>query len=997
MRIPPSWKPDWLRSRLALASLRTDRLSIAILGFALVIVCGIWTAVELQIAQERATKIRDVMRENSNLSRAFEEHTVRTLAYIDEIAISIQRQYERQGSRFDLKAFYHDIKPNPALLRNVVITDPQGVIILSTDPFSPISLADREHVKVHYGADSGQLFISKPVLARVAKRWSIIATRRANNPDGTLAGVIGVAFDPAYFSNFYSDVDIGRQGVVTLVGTDGIVRARLKVDSDALGQDISDAPSFKRLVGPAAESKADYVSRSAVDKIERIYSSRKVTGYPLLVFVGTSMEESMVSANDRAGTYRQMSMAASVVIGALAWVLVLFNLRRVQSQKSLHEMGERLSATINASMDAIISVTEDERILVFNAAAEKLLGIAANQALGQPIDRFIPARYRTAHHGHVRSFLQTGTATRAVGEFTRLSAVTADGSEVPVEASISRVEVNHRFILTVTLRDVSERYRAQQALKATVKRYHNILSNHRSGVLVVSQDGHVEFVNAAFCNLFDLEILPEQLLGVSTVELIAMICDVFADPQAGVARIRAILALGLPVQSEEMAIRGDRTYLRDFTPLHMDGTPSGRLWYHYDVTESRRFEATRASLEMQVREAHKMQAIGTLAGGIAHDFNNIIATILGNADLAREDVSNNPLALQSLQEIQKAGSRARDLVWQILSFSRRQPTERKLVALAPILEESVRLLRATMPARLELDLQCDPATPAVLADASQIQQVLLNLATNAMQAMSGRSGRIEIRLEPVTLDAGLLKTWPVLRALHEQSGHSVVRMRVRDDGPGMDAVVQERIFEPFFTTKPKGEGTGLGLSVVLGIVQTHQGAITVESRVGQGSTFSLYLPLPAAQGMADPRSGTEVQTHGQVATASTPPLRILYLDDDEALVFLVRRLLQRRGCQVSGFVSAEDALAALHADPHGFDLVVSDYNMPGMSGLDFARAVRVIRAELPVAVATGFVDEQLRSEATDAGIRELIFKADTVDVFCDAMLRLASLQSAANR
>jgi hypothetical protein len=163
MRIPPRWKPDWPRVRLALASLRTDRLSIAILGFALVIVSGVWAAVELQISQERATKIRDVMRENSNLSRAFEEHTVRTLAYIDEITISIQRQYERQGSRFDLKAFYQDIKPNPALLRNVVITNAQGEIILSTDPFSPISLADREHVKVHYGADNGQALSQHPV------------------------------------------------------------------------------------------------------------------------------------------------------------------------------------------------------------------------------------------------------------------------------------------------------------------------------------------------------------------------------------------------------------------------------------------------------------------------------------------------------------------------------------------------------------------------------------------------------------------------------------------------------------------------------------------------------------------------------------------------------------------------------------------------------------------------------------------------------------------
>ncbi len=278
-----------------------------------------------------------------------------------------------------------------------------------------------------------------------------------------------------------------------------------------------------------------------------------------------------------------------------------------------------------------------------------------------------------------------------------------------------------------------------------------------------------------------------------------------------------------------------------------DGAVTHYVGAHTDITASKQAEAARASLEVQLRESQKLEAIGTLAGGIAHDFNNIIATILGNAELARQDAHANPLALESLEEISKAGRRARDLVQQILSFSRRQPIERKLAALAPILAESVRLLRAALPARLIIEVHCDADAPPVLADATQIQQLVINLCTNAMQAMRSGPGRIGIRLDTVMLDAALADTYPALRALQERHPVRVVRLAVSDNGPGMDAATIARIFEPFFTTKAVGEGTGLGLSVVHGIVQTHGGGITVDSQPGTGSTFTIYLPAAAAQ------------------------------------------------------------------------------------------------------------------------------------------------------
>ncbi len=409
-----------------------------------------------------------------------------------------------------------------------------------------------------------------------------------------------------------------------------------------------------------------------------------------------------------------------------------------------------------------------------------------------------------------------------------------------------------------------------------------------------------------------------------------------------------------------------------------------------DITERKQAEAARDSLEVQLRESQKMQAIGTLAGGIAHDFNNIVAIILGNVELARRDVSANPIALESLDEIHKASARARDLVQQILSFSRRRPAERKLTALAPIVEESVRLLRSTLPARLSLAVQCEADVPPVLADVSQIQQVLINLATNAMQAMRGRPGRIDIRLNTVMVDASLVDTHPELRAMYVKHPGRAVRLMVTDNGPGMDDATIGRIFEPFFTTKPVGEGTGLGLSIVHGIVQGHGGGIVVESQPGKGSTFTLYLPA------AEMKDAETTSGDSDSAATVTPGIgsgqRILYIDDDESLVFLVKRLLERRGYRVSGYINQREALDALRADPQLFDLVVSDYNMPGMSGLDVAREVRAIRADLPVALATGFIDEELRAQADGAGVLELIFKADAAEDLCDAFARLVQMK-----
>jgi two-component system cell cycle sensor histidine kinase/response regulator CckA len=317
-------------------------------------------------------------------------------------------------------------------------------------------------------------------------------------------------------------------------------------------------------------------------------------------------------------------------------------------------------------------------------------------------------------------------------------------------------------------------------------------------------------------------------------------------------------------------------------------------------------------------------------------------------------------------------------------------------------------MRAALPPHAQLLHECHPDTPAILADATQLGQVLINLGTNAVHALEGRPGRVECQLDGLKGNDPRLP--PEVAKACAEAKVGAVRLRVSDNGCGMTEAVRGRIFEPFFTTKVVGRGTGLGLPVVLGIVQVHGGAIDVESEPGKGTTFTLYFPAapdgpPVASlgpavghGAADPVTMAPRSTEGpQTAPMETPPMadappadqpHILYLDDDDTLVFLVRRLLERRGYRVTSFTDQQLAVKAVREQPEAFQLLLTDYNMPGMSGLDVARAVLAINPKLPVAVASGYITDELQAEAKTAGVREVVFKTDAVEAFCEVVARL---------
>ncbi len=515
-----------------------------------------------------------------------------------------------------------------------------------------------------------------------------------------------------------------------------------------------------------------------------------------------------------------------------------------QGNEQLHASEKRLEAIINSALDAIVCVDQHQRITVFNPTAAALFQCSASDALGSPLQRFVPDAAQAL------AFAQL-TTQAMLGEMT---ALTASGKELAVEVS-------------------------------------------------VSFERHAE--------------------GETTT--------VFAR----------------------------------------------------DLTGRKKAEAHRNELEAQLRESQKMQAVGTMAGGIAHDFNNILGAILGNVELAKADCGPDSPVLESLLEIDKAGRRARDLVRQILTFSRNEPPQRTHVNLAEVAHDTERLLRVTLPPAIELHMHLSPGLPPLLADPTQVEQALLNLCTNAVHAIGAERGRIHVEAARVRPDQRLCERLALAPV-------DYVALTVRDDGPGMDEALLARIFEPFFTTKPVGQGTGLGLAVVHGVMRTHEGAVDVHSAPGHGSRFTLYFPAAADEAAAP----APVASPAASAPAAHPGAQrnhhVMYVDDDEALVFLVQRLLRRRGYQVSGFTDPHEATAALRADPQHYDLLVTDYNMPGFCGVDLVREARRIRPDLPVALASGYVTAEIEQAAMAEGASALIHKPNDVEELCATVQRLVS-------
>ena len=387
-----------------------------------------------------------------------------------------------------------------------------------------------------------------------------------------------------------------------------------------------------------------------------------------------------------------------------------------------------------------------------------------------------------------------------------------------------------------------------------------------------------------------------------------------------------------------------------------------------------------ADSEKQLQQMMKLQAIGTLAGGIAHDFNNILFPIVGYTELTMDDIPKDSQARQNLEEILKATNRAKELVQQILTFSRQDCQERKPLQVQYLIKEALKLLRATIPSSIEIECDIDNTCGPIRGNPTQIHQVIMNLCTNAYHAMQESGGKLEVSLKEIHIS-------------YEQSLDRVgmkigkhIELMVKDSGQGMEPQVMERIFEPYYTTKEQGKGTGLGLSVIHGIIKNHGGDIAVSSQPGKGATFKVYLPI-----IDDIEEEIQID---EPLIAVNGKERILLIDDEEQIIDIEQKILERLGYKVTPKTDSEEALEEFAAQPDRFDLVITDMTMPKMTGDQLARRMMAIKPQIPVILCTGFNETISEEKALAMGIDKFVMKPIVKDELASTIRTVLDNRSA---
>ena len=501
-------------------------------------------------------------------------------------------------------------------------------------------------------------------------------------------------------------------------------------------------------------------------------------------------------------------------------------------------------------------------------------------------------------------------------------------------------------------RDVTERQRAHEALKEREEKYRGIFENSVVGIFQSTREGRFTSVNPTLARMLGYASAEELVTGISDIA-----AQFYVDPQDRHRFQQLIEESGHVENYAFKARRKDGSQIWVSESSHANFDQDGNI-IHYegiviDITEQKK-------LEEQLRQSQKMESIGNLAGGIAHDFNNILFPIIGFSELLLYDLSPGSQGYQNAQEILAAGKRGRDLIRQILAFSRQSERQTKPVRLQQILQEIIKLVRSTIPANIEISHDFESDCGVVMADDTQLHQIAMNLITNAYHAVEATGGNIAIDLKEVALGA------EELAGTCLEPGH-YARLSVSDTGYGIDPTQIDKIFDPYFTTKAQGKGTGLGLAVVYGIVKEYHGDIRVYSEMGKGTVFHVYLPLMAKSRHAA-ASVAEQQEH------PSGNERILLVDDEEPNVRLIKRMLAQLGYRVISRTDSGAALDIFRAEPDAFDLVFTDMTMPHMTGAQLAKELIAVRPDIPIVLCTGFSESINRDKAEAVGIRGFLMK-----------------------
>jgi PAS domain S-box-containing protein len=680
-----------------------------------------------------------------------------------------------------------------------------------------------------------------------------------------------------------------------------------------------------------------------------------------------AQESSLLAGQPVASSHTRRTALVSVasMSGVAVALVVLLVLVGRRAARDIRRSEQWLATTLSSIGDGVIATDAAGAIRFLNPVAAELTGWSQADARGRPLHevfRILGAADRLPAENPVEHILRQGTLA---GRTNHTVLTRRDGAEFPIEDSGAPIRGDGGEIngVVVVFKDASAARAAQQALQASEERLRLALEGAELGAV----DHDLRTGEAVWnARLYAIVGYPRNTPVTAEMINLHTAPEDWEQVQRTLQQAKAARA---PFRSEHRIVRANDKAVRWICSngiflYDKEGRGIRFIGVVRDITENRRLEA-------QVRQSQKLDALGTLAGGIAHDFNNILAVLRGNLSLIRSEIPADHSIMPPLLEMEKACRRATALVRQILTFGSRHDGDRQVIQLEDVVAEAMKLLRATLPAQIEIRSHYPPGLPAILADPNQVQQIIANLGINASQAIGRRQGLIETQLDALQVDTELASTSADL-----QEGR-YVRLRFSDNGCGIPRDIMDRIFEPFFTTKTPNAGTGLGLAVVRGILKNHDAAINVYSEPGRGTRLHLYFPAA--------RTISPVAAAAQVEPKRGRGERILYLDDEESLVILAKRLLERMGYQVAGFNDSAQALAAFQTAPRDFDLVLTDLSMPGLSGMEVSRRMLEIRPDIPVLLATGYVRTEDVAQARSIGIREVIWKPQTVGEMGDLL------------
>ena len=622
-------------------------------------------------------------------------------------------------------------------------------------------------------------------------------------------------------------------------------------------------------------------------------------------------------------------------------------LERRQAEQALRESEEAHRALVAGLPDIVMRFDRDGRHLFMSDNVEEFVDLKAARFIGKTHRELgFPEAQCRFWEDEISAVFESGAVREPDFQF-----IGKRGRSIFNCRLLPERDARGTTISVLSLcRDITAHRKAEQDYQTLFREMLDGFALHEIVLDPRGQPADYRFLaaNPAFERLTGLKV--NDLIGKTVLEVLP------GTERHWIETYGRVALTGEPVFFENYAAELNRHFeVTVFRPA-----PNQFACIFTDITKRKRAEEEREKLESRLQQAQKLEAIGTLAGGIAHDFNNILSAVLGYTEMALTDLPEHASARMDMKQVLTAAHRAKDLVKQILVFSRQGETcARHAIAVAPIVKEVLKLLRATLPATIEFWQDVAEDSGTVMGDPTQFHQVLVNLCTNAAHAMRESGGILEVTLGRIELDALTAEEYENLRP------GSFVKLTVRDTGHGMDSTTLARIFDPYFTTKAVGEGSGLGLAVIQGIVKRHEGAVFVRSEPGKGTIFEILLP--------------RIEAGRQHTVEEREPLaggteRILFVDDEEPLVTLGKRMLVRLGYHVTTSMSSLEAIELFRSEPDGFDLVITDYTMPHMTGVDLAGEMLRIRPDIPILLSTGYSEMISEDTAKEIGIRAYVMK-----------------------